>query len=567
MLSATVVAQDVDVQNVTLDNPPATSCTNTFVTATGMLSAANYIYDGAQVSVNGSNISISVNYLAGIVILPAFMPFTQQIDLGQLPAGTYTVTVSGTLNGAPQATSAQTGFTVVSCCGVSASWQGSGSALCLGQTAQFVNSSTGATSVEWVVDGGPAIVADTLTLTPTIASNVLIQLIASDSSCSDTNNATLAVYALPTPNLGPDGPLCDGDSLVLDPGTYVGYQWNDGALTATQTALDSGLYSVTVTDANGCMAADSLHITGTLPVTFVLINGDEEYVCPGFSATLDCGVENATYLWSNGSTSQFVTGQAGTYICTVTLPGECPGVDTATIYETAIDTLDLGPDTVACFEYLLAPEGLYDTYYWDGGETSETLLVTQSGNYFLDIADYNGCEQYDGVYVTIIGDAVSLGPDTTMCANQNNQLLAPPAYGQYLWSSGETDFFVDLPMGFEADSTYTWWISATDTSGCASSDTIAVTFEVCNGMEELSEGAFSIAPNPTTDMVRLQFNEPVSGSLEVVVVSAVGQVVATKRVSAGATLVELDVQQLAPGVYTVRLAGSTSHAAMHFIKQ
>ena len=62
LLSIGAQAQnDVDVQSVSVTNPPATSCTNTIITATGMLSAANYAFNGAITAVNGNNITVNLD--------------------------------------------------------------------------------------------------------------------------------------------------------------------------------------------------------------------------------------------------------------------------------------------------------------------------------------------------------------------------------------------------------------------------------------------------------------------------------------------------------------------------
>ena len=149
LLSVNARAQlDVDVQSLTLTNPPATSCTNTFVTASGMLSAASYIFNGAITAVNGNNITVNLEYQAGIIILPAFMPFSHDIDLGMLAPGTYNVTVTGSLNGVQQASSGMLSVTVTSCCPVTASIQASDTNICLGESATFINTSTGATQNE-----------------------------------------------------------------------------------------------------------------------------------------------------------------------------------------------------------------------------------------------------------------------------------------------------------------------------------------------------------------------------------------------------------------------------------
>lgn len=62
-------------------------------------------------------------------------------------------------------------------------------------------------------------------------------------------------------NLGPDLNICPGQSVVLDPGKFVSYKWNDGSTAATYTVNTAGQYVVIVTDADGCTGSDTITIS------------------------------------------------------------------------------------------------------------------------------------------------------------------------------------------------------------------------------------------------------------------------------------------------------------------
>ncbi len=61
-------------------------------------------------------------------------------------------------------------------------------------------------------------------------------------------------------NLGGDKTICLGDSVLLNPGAYSKYTWQDGSTKPTFAGRLAGTYSVTVTDANGCITADTIEI-------------------------------------------------------------------------------------------------------------------------------------------------------------------------------------------------------------------------------------------------------------------------------------------------------------------
>ena len=54
-----------------------------------------------------------------------------------------------------------------------------------------------------------------------------------------------------------------GDSMTLDAGSWSSYLWSTGETTQQITVSTSGIYSVTVTDANNCSNSDEINITVT----------------------------------------------------------------------------------------------------------------------------------------------------------------------------------------------------------------------------------------------------------------------------------------------------------------
>jgi len=73
----------------------------------------------------------------------------------------------------------------------------------------------------------------------------------------------------PDTDLGPDTALCPNHSIILDAGSGNGYTylWSDGHTSRTIPVNAAGTYSVTVTDANGCLGQDTIVVTiHTLPV-------------------------------------------------------------------------------------------------------------------------------------------------------------------------------------------------------------------------------------------------------------------------------------------------------------
>jgi gliding motility-associated-like protein len=81
------------------------------------------------------------------------------------------------------------------------------------------------------------------------------------------------------PNLGKSRVLCFGDTIILNPGLYSQYLWQDNSTGPTFNVSTGGTYSVKVTDAFGCEFSDTVKITPAycgaikIPNTFTP-NGD-----------------------------------------------------------------------------------------------------------------------------------------------------------------------------------------------------------------------------------------------------------------------------------------------------
>lgn len=61
-------------------------------------------------------------------------------------------------------------------------------------------------------------------------------------------------------SLGPDMAICNNETLLLNPGSFDTYLWQDGTTAPTFRVTTAGTYSVQVKDANGCTGTDEIRI-------------------------------------------------------------------------------------------------------------------------------------------------------------------------------------------------------------------------------------------------------------------------------------------------------------------
>lgn len=190
------------------------------------------------------------------------------------------------------------------------------------------------------------------------------------------------------------------------------------------------------------------------------------------------------------STSQNLTASGDTFMYVPTAQGmysyQCDfhvlmGM-TGTFTVGAPPTVNLGSDINQCGGTVTLDAGNPGlTYVWSTGETTQTISVTSSGNYWVVV--YNSCgNSTDNINVTYNASAVTvnLGPNATYCGQI---ILDAGNTGlQYVWNNQNSV----STQTIEVNTTSTNWVQVTNSStGCVGYDTIDI---VISGVNPLVEG-------------------------------------------------------------------------------
>jgi large repetitive protein len=206
----------------------------------------------------------------------------------------------------------------------------------------------------------------------------------------------------------------NGAASVSASGGVPGYTylWNNGSTLNTATNLPAGPASVVVTDANACPRTFSVGITQ--PTTITITSVQTNVSCfsganGALNITVTGGAVPYTYVWSNGSSTQDVSGlTAGVYSVTVTDANGCTKLATYTITqpnaplsltETHVDVLCFGNATGSID---VSPAGGTPTYSysWSNGATSQDLTNLPAGTYTLVLTDSKGCILNQSIVLT-----------------------------------------------------------------------------------------------------------------------------------------------------------------------
>ncbi len=145
-------------------------------------------------------------------------------------------------------------------------------------------------------------------------------------SCDSVIVTHLLVHPNPVPDLGKDRGICMGDTVILYPGNFASYVWQDGTTNDSLNTLVVGTYSVKVIDTFGCIGSDTLILTRIYPLPVHFLPADST-LCKGNILKIQSSGYKS-YRWSTGSDKAFIEViTTGTYRLLVTDRYDCKGTD------------------------------------------------------------------------------------------------------------------------------------------------------------------------------------------------------------------------------------------------
>ena len=253
----------------------------------------------------------------------------------------------------------------------------------------------------------------------TILSSGLYSVVVTDVfGCTGTDNFEITYDAPPSVDLGVDIMIaCNSDTLV-NPLVFGGtapysYLWDSGS-TDSMTILSSGLYSVVVTDVFGCTGTDNFEITYDIPGTVTLSGGGS--ICADGTFTemnfnfngllpwdlvFENGLVTQTIESINDSNYLFTTNKEGIYnVVSASDINDCLAniVGSAQVIVNPLPVAIISPAEISIYEdaSIELEVGEYAMYHWfsDSGldlDTFSTLTVSDSGIFYVEVIDFNGC--------------------------------------------------------------------------------------------------------------------------------------------------------------------------------
>ena len=246
-------------------------------------------------------------------------------------------------------------------------------------------------------------------------------LIISDLfGCGDTSSILITYDPPPVVDLGSDYNIECNTTTTIIPNIVGGtqpysYSWNDGSINPSLD-VSEGNYSLTITDFWNCSDSDNILISEDIQGSVTLSGGGK--ICDNGTNTVDLDFNfNGLLPWdlefTNGLSNQTIQGiTSSNYLLTTSNEGiydviaasdvnDCSAniIGTAEVIVYPLPIANLSPNESFIYEgeTIELEVGDYAMYQWYNTEgleldTLSTLIVSDSGTYYVWVTDVNGCE-------------------------------------------------------------------------------------------------------------------------------------------------------------------------------
>jgi uncharacterized protein (TIGR02145 family) len=274
------------------------------------------------------------------------------------------------------------------------------------------------------------------------------------------------------------------DITIVDASYPYSYMWNNGKTTEDLINTNAGTYSLTITDARGCVAYKTITITqpNAIQLTTSTIAANCGMSDGEASVTVSGGTSPYSYKWSTGNTTSSISElSSGYYMITVTDANQCTGFAVAMVNNNS--SLTISVENTTNINCAGTSNGAIDIeisggnspyhYIWSNGSTTQDITGVPAGSYEVVVTDDYGCINTLSIDITEpVAINVSIETSSANCGNNDGSALANVSGGvmpySYLWSTGEnTQQINDLSAG-------AYSLVVTDNNNCIKLKTFAI---------------------------------------------------------------------------------------------
>jgi subtilisin-like proprotein convertase family protein len=277
--------------------------------------------------------------------------------------------------------------------------------------------------------------------------------------------------------------LCDGYALAVPIGATqpVAVQWDNGHQQGLRGQLCAGVYTVSMSDAAGCVGSTSVTITepSQIEPNLNITNsncGDNDGEA---TTSVTGGTPPYNYQWSSGSlTSSADSLSAGVYLLRIEDAEGCELHQPVIVSDNNGPQISFTKNNVSC-------NGVFDgsidvsvsngtapySYYWSSGMLTEDITGLQAGPYEIDVTDANGCVASQAILILQPSEITPGGSvNDATCGGSDGYIMSNIQGGTtpytYNWSNAaSTPNISGLVSGI-------YQLTITDANGCQANGAI-----------------------------------------------------------------------------------------------
>ena len=330
-------------------------------------------------------------------------------------------------------------------------------------------------------------------------------------------------------------------------------------------------------------------VTITLSSTNLVCNGSAS---GSVSVTPTSGTTPFTYTWSNGSTTANVSNlAAGVYNVTVLDATSASASGSVTVNQPSALIATIFVPNVQCYGELtslveVTPSGGINpySYHWSNNSTEQNLNNLTPGNYSVTVSDANGCSVVDSATIRtapLLTATFTLVADTSQAHHWflvYSENFTPSNYA-WNWGDGSSSTGPNPSHTYTDSGYYHICMALSDTFGCTISYCDSSTYlrgqqqliisvnaiaQTTTGINDISNSAVTnVYPNPAVNTLHIITS--MQGIITYQLYNTFGQLLSQKE--AFVNDADIDMQNLIPGIYIIKLKNSQREGLVKFIKE
>jgi hypothetical protein len=230
-----------------------------------------------------------------------------------------------------------------------------------------------------------------------------------NQGCIGTDTINIGIQALPQADLGLDTTLCTGEDILLYPGDFEEYLWQDNSTDTSLLVTSTGTYSVTVTDEFGCQGFDVVQVQVVNPPVAYFTYNELENNTVEF---IDESTDAETYAWdfeSDGIIDDDTQGDVqhtftnlGQYVVSLTVTNACTDHTHSevllilNIQDIFFENFTIYPNPIS--DYLYINSGVkFDNISFDIFDISGKIIISKKAKSTITKIDFQGLPA--GMYI------------------------------------------------------------------------------------------------------------------------------------------------------------------------